>query len=310
MFLSPWLRKSIVLLVVSIVFGLLVREVVCNWDELEHVVKGDKINALALYGLLLVFFFGLLANAWRLLMLAHTQHCNWKEVAYVFFAPNPGKYLPGKILYLVGRVELTQKITGSRKTAISCFTAEQVYLMLGAALISFPAAIRATTAYEPTILISVLSILALGLVLVMAGSRMISSLITLLGKLGTIPSNLNFSPALFKVLVANYGLAWTVYALAGYLLADRIFGVDYQDSIYVASAFVLAWLGGFVSVFTPSGIGVREGILAALLIPVIGTGQASLLAIVGRVLWTCIELGLSGLAILWQPDFSKENIGP
>ena len=55
-------------------------------------------------------------------------------------------------------------------------------------------------------------------------------------------------------------------------------------------SFVSAWLIGFLSFLTPAGLGVREAILVALLLPYVPTAQGMLLAVAARLSWTVIEL--------------------
>jgi glycosyltransferase 2 family protein len=54
------------------------------------------------------------------------------------------------------------------------------------------------------------------------------------------------------------------------------------DVRFVAGAYALAWLVGFVVVFAPSGLGVREATLVALLAPRFGLGPATVLALMLR----------------------------
>jgi len=85
------------------------------------------------------------------------------------------------------------------------------------------------------------------------------------------------------------GLAsWLVYATAFWLLV-RSFGLD-AAFLPTASAFAAAYVLGYVMVFAPAGIGVREGALVALLSPQIGAAAAGAVALIARLWTTLVEV--------------------
>jgi hypothetical protein len=70
---------------------------------------------------------------------------------------------------------------------------------------------------------------------------------------------------------------------------------------FIASAFAAGYVGGFVSVITPAGLGVREGIMTLILAPALGSDKALALAVVFRlvhmaVLWLHIAITLVALS--------------
>ena len=74
-----------------------------------------------------------------------------------------------------------------------------------------------------------------------------------------------------------------------------------MSPLLVASAFAAGYVGGFVSFITPAGLGVREGIIAAILGPALGTERTITLAIMFRlvhmaVLWLHIAITLFTLS--------------
>lgn len=71
--------------------------------------------------------------------------------------------------------------------------------------------------------------------------------------------------------------------------------------LLVISAFLLGWFVGYVSILAPSGLGVRELVLTALLGVIIAPQQALIYATVNRVIWIFTELLLAGVALLLLP---------
>ena len=66
-----------------------------------------------------------------------------------------------------------------------------------------------------------------------------------------------------------------------------------------------AWLAGFFSFVTLSGLGVREGILSYFLSTIIPTPQALAVALVAR-LWTIIA-ELTGVIFVWGKQWLIEH---
>jgi hypothetical protein len=58
----------------------------------------------------------------------------------------------------------------------------------------------------------------------------------------------------------------------------------------VGPAFAAAYVLGYLALFAPAGLGVREGFLVAFLTPTLGAGGAALAAVTSRVWTTVVEV--------------------
>ena len=58
----------------------------------------------------------------------------------------------------------------------------------------------------------------------------------------------------------------------------------------VLGAFLIGWLVGFLALFAPGGFGIREGVLVALLLPLLSSSETLDFALLHRLLWTVAEL--------------------
>ncbi|MFW6154374.1 MAG: hypothetical protein ACOC95_04070 [Planctomycetota bacterium] len=94
-------------------------------------------------------------------------------------------------------------------------------------------------------------------------------------------------------------LSWialgTGYALVG--LAVGQIAVTHVPTVVwsVAAATTV----GFLAVFAPAGLGVREGALLLLLSPTLGAPAAAMLAVLGRCWQTLLELAAAGVVWPW-----------
>ena len=74
---------------------------------------------------------------------------------------------------------------------------------------------------------------------------------------------------------------WMATGIAAWILVGALVPSP-PGLLFVTGVYALAWLIGFVIVFAPSGLGVREAMLVALLAPRFGAGPATAIAVVLR----------------------------
>jgi uncharacterized membrane protein YbhN (UPF0104 family) len=81
---------------------------------------------------------------------------------------------------------------------------------------------------------------------------------------------------------------WLLYTGAFWLFVTGLgFSVP---ALSTASAFAAAYVLGYVMVFAPAGLGVREGFLVALLSPQMGAASAGAVALIARLWMTLVEV--------------------
>jgi uncharacterized membrane protein YbhN (UPF0104 family) len=99
----------------------------------------------------------------------------------------------------------------------------------------------------------------------------------------------------FLPWILGYLVNWLVFGAGFHLLAR---GLGLQVPLLLATtAFAAAYLLGYLALFAPAGLGVREGFLVAFLGPSVGPGPALTLAAVQRIWMTGAEL--IGAALMW-----------
>jgi uncharacterized membrane protein YbhN (UPF0104 family) len=97
-----------------------------------------------------------------------------------------------------------------------------------------------------------------------------------------------------SLYVAN----WSLYAFSFWLLVAS-FG--YRGGVVaVGSAFAAAYVLGYIMLFAPAGVGVREGFLIAFLTPLFGAGPSAALALIARLWATAVELVPAAAFWLWS----------
>ena len=134
----------------------------------------------------------------------------------------------------------------------------------------------------------------------------------ILAKVGRQPLPLRLSAWQLVRLLGLSLVAWLLLcasftALTGALTQES--GPSFAEAVpHLAAAYPIAYVIGFLSLLTPSGLGVREGVLFALLGPIVGRGDAIVVAMGMRVweiaLEVVVTVGVIGTPSLWRSKAS------
>jgi hypothetical protein len=125
------------------------------------------------------------------------------------------------------------------------------------------------------------------------------------GPLSTTPSTVDA-----MTFVGLYTVNWLVFGIAFFLFANAFQPVDWSLMLYLAGAFSGASLVSMLSLVIPSGLGVREGVLILLLVPVMPVGAAVLVSFASRLWFTGVELAWVGIARVARPGLELMRTRP
>jgi uncharacterized membrane protein YbhN (UPF0104 family) len=95
--------------------------------------------------------------------------------------------------------------------------------------------------------------------------------------------------------------AWGFNGLQIWLLTVRLGAPLGQAVLLSLGGYAFAWCVGFLVIFAPAGAGIRELLLVAALAPMLGTGAATAVALVSRVVTTASDLLVAGAAAFRRP---------
>lgn len=99
--------------------------------------------------------------------------------------------------------------------------------------------------------------------------------------------------------IGLYGANDLVRCIGLTLVTASLHTIDASDLFRVTAAVNLGFVVGMVGI-TPAGLGVREGVVAALLAPRFGLGNAAAMAVVFRAWDFAFELVWIGIAVTWE----------
>jgi uncharacterized membrane protein YbhN (UPF0104 family) len=246
-----------------------------------------RIGPLTAAGSMLAVLFGLLATmcAWRRLLAGLGSPLPALAAARILFLGQLGKYLPGSLWPILAQMELGQAYQVPRHRSASASVLTMLVSLLSGlltALLMLP--FTGTSSY-------LWAFAAAPVLLACLHPRVLNPLMDRLLRLARQPEL--GQPLSGRTLAAALGWSFAAWICNGtqiWLLAVRL-GAPARSSLLLAiGGYAFAWSAGFLVVFAPAGVGVREVLLVATLSPVVGTGGATAVALVSRALTTAGDL--------------------
>jgi hypothetical protein len=108
-------------------------------------------------------------------------------------------------------------------------------------------------------------------------------------------------------LLCYYVATWFLVGVASWLFATALTGLGADMLATVAAGYVLAYVAGMIVFFLPSGLGLREALLAAPLAVRLPGGVAFAWALLLRIWQTLIELAFVGAAVLLEAKVRRQG---
>ena len=242
----------------------------------------------ALSVLLVLLDYGLLIQVWRSMLTAWGEggKLSLKEAARIWFVSNLGRYVPGKVWQIATMAVMAQR------RGVSPVTATGASLVVNLAniasgfvvvLATGAAVFQSFSSAGPRTGILVAIILGAGLLLLPLAFRIAAPLIARVTRdriqLPAVPAQAIWLAAL------GTAAAWVVYGIAfQWFSRALVHGEAGGTALYVA-AFTGSYLVGYLAVFAPGGIVVRELMLATSLtsLGLMSAPEAALVAIASRL---------------------------
>ena len=266
-----------------------------------------EVDGVLLLSSFAVLFGELALAAWlwsKLVVRLGGPHVPTPTAAATLVLANFGRYVPGKMLHIVGAAALAERARCPAPVAVAATLLAQLMHLLGAAILGGWAVLQ-LSGVSPRVAGAV----GVALLLIVAGvarhGRVQAALawaLRLLHRRRGTEAEFDSGPVAGLAplpWIAAFAAKWLVYGLAFFLFAKSI-GAD-GSFFFFATIFASAYLAGYLAVFAPAGVGVREASMVAMLEPVLGTVASIVLAVAQRAWITAFELiGAPGsVAVLW-----------
>lgn len=218
------------------------------------------------------------------------------------------RYVPGNIWHLLGRVAFAGSLGVSKGQVLASAAVEQLLTLVGAAAVfalSVPFWRGSPGAYLWLLLLVPVALLLLH-------PRLSGPVVALAARLLRRPELAwRYSYGEIVGIVAAYTAANLASGLALLVVLGALAPVDAGAGALVIGVSGLAWAVGYLSFLTPSGLGVREAVLAALLAQIVPLPVAAVGSLIYRLVLSVGEVVAVGVALLYSQvrnEATKEQL--
>jgi len=280
--LVAWAFTLAVLIFVGIKLGQ-------QWTAVRDALLAARpdVIALALSCIAVLAVYALLIQTWRIVLAGWGYPLPFWDAARIWTVSNLGKYIPGKVWALSAMAVMSE----ARGVSPVVAAAASVLITLINTIVGF--AVVAATGMEllevPALLAALLGIGALGIALAPPLLPRIGMVLgRLLGRRIEIPALPFRAVAASAVATA---VAWVGYGFAFRLFVIGLLGAAPGSLALYVAIFAGSYLVGFVALFAPGGVGVREAVMATgLRRAAFATGPAYLVVLASRLWLTVLEI--------------------
>jgi glycosyltransferase 2 family protein len=294
---SKRVRLAIQLGIAVLVFGFLVLTVVDQWQEIQE--KGVHFHVLWLIPafVILPIFYGLNAVGWDLILrfLGYRLGAGRAQVAWG--QPLLARYVPGSVLYVLGRVLLSERAGVPRRLTVASIVYEQALQATSAIVVAAYFVIGHPDLQGQPLRWAVLVLIPLAIALLhpRVFGPIANRLLRAFGR-EPLPGVISLRGVL--AVLAFFTFNWAVVAVGLYCVARSVSTISTGDILVVGAAQAIGYVAALATLVAPAGLGIRDAAFAwALKIATPGHSfaVASLIAIVVRGVLTVVEILYVGI---------------
>lgn len=286
---------------------LVVRQIADGWDD-----YGDQIAAARWAWLLValplaVVGMSALGLVWRSALASLGAVVRRRDVFVWYQFGNLGKYIPGGVFQILGRGELATRGGVPRAVAYNSVALSMgaTYLcgaLVSAALLPFVFIEQGSIGGAWWVFLAIPAGLAALHPVVLARFLALAERLFAGGGETRVPS---WSSSVRLVL--RHAVGWFVNGLACWAVAVT-FATDVPFATIVFAGIV-SWVAGFLVIFVPSGLGVREATFTAVAATALSPEIAATVAIVSRLVFVAGDLIGAGVALGVRALVAREGTG-
>lgn len=248
---------------------------------------------------------------WKFILREMDEHISLIDSMRLIGLSNFGKYIPGKVWFTVGRTVLAERLGISKRKSFTSIIIDTYFLVFTSSIFLLILIFKINMQGYNYIPYAVGFIVIMIPFIIPSVTKRIMNLIFRLLKKENIQYNMRLSSVMFILL--SDCLIWALQGLQFYLLIRSI--TDFHFSPFISFLiYPAAWAMGFIVLFMPAGLGIREGLITFALLQIFPPemkGMAVIAAVVSRIQFTLSELSylitLIGSKKIWRSDEKRKN---
>jgi len=278
------------------------------WKYFDEISKFHwKLNyfylVLSVLLLSLLFFIG--SWGWMLILHRLRVRISFKRSMEIWVASIIGKYIPGKVWFVLGRIYLGQKL-GISKTKMSLAIFLEIILMQSSGVMFFFASFllweQRTLLQQIWPFMIIFWVLTIVVMQPAVLQRIVNPLLRILKK---EEISIDISNKDIFLLLSFYFFFWFCSGVGIYFLTRSLYPISISAVPIISGSWAISTVLGFMVFVVPGGLGVREGVIVFLLSGFIPAYVALLVAISSRILLTILEIAFVGILLRFDVSLSK-----
>ena len=260
-----------------------------NWSEIPFERLTFRLPYLVLSLACFVVAFTLLSLGWKYNLRSLGGHIALIHSLEILALARLGRYMPGKIWFVLGRAYFAAKRGIPEKKAAVSIALDVATILVSACLTFLALAGFVAKSVLPVSAHYLAGAALLGLVFI--HPAIFSRIVNLALKgLKRPPLELSLRPVNILVLLLTYCTVWLLQGAGFYFLVNSFYPLPLQLGPAFVAIYALAWLLGFASLAFPAGLGVREGVLSLFLKFYLPVSLGIIAALLIRMWVTLIEV--------------------
>lgn len=283
-----------------VIFGFLVVTVASQWSELRE--EGIDFELIWLLPALVtcVAFYALGGVGWDLILRFLGYRLSPVRAQVAYGQPLLARYVPGSVLYLLGRMLLSERAGVPRRLTLASIVYEQA--------ISASAALAVATFFlisHPDLDGQPLRwaiLLVVPIAVVVLSPRVFGPLANrALRAFGREPLPATMPLRGILVMLPYYAATWAVAGLGVFFIARSVHYFPWSDLPTVGTAQSVGYVAALVTLVAPAGLGIRDAAFAWAVKAALPSGSFALgaaIAIAVRAVLTVVEVIYVGLVTL------------
>lgn len=294
----------------ALTIGAWVYFLLSQYEKLKYYKWEISIYGLACALIIASVYYLLLATNWAFLLknlvdVENFDNFNLDRAIYVWLTTIMSRYIPGNVWHILGRMAFSEKIFAKKIDIVSSSIIEQALTIVGmliAVALSFPAwpiefALKDYLGDRWILLIPSIVIF-----FIIIHPRVLNLIIFYIGKrIKNFNIKLEFDYQKTIYVLISYVFVAIVNSFILVAIIGGMGELKGNEIFFIIGSSALAWVIGYLSFITPSGLGVREGALTALLAMIYPMPIAIVASLLFRIICTVGEL----LAIVMFSAYMK-----
>lgn len=298
-----YLKKIFKYAAILIVLFFLLRSILDNLDQINQYPFHIDYLFLLISLLVILMYLFLQALLWKRILISLGVNPTTGETLRAFSLALFGKYIPGKVWVAAVRITELKSAQGKKEAAVSSIILEHIYIILSGVL--FFIAIWGSKTLErlglPVPQFIVIFSLVTAVAIHPSIMLRIGNFSLKLFKKEPISVHFSFRDSMGFLLL--YTTTWIFLSLGIWSMVRAITQVSIIEILTLGSAFAFSVVAGFLALFAPGGLGVREGLFVLLISEQYPVYIAVIIAFCLRLAFTAAEiLGLIIVAGISKVD--------